>query len=37
MMDAIGHIAATLTTIASIPQASLTWGIPRADGFSVGM
>ncbi len=37
MIDAIGYLAATLTTVAFIPQASLTWKTRRADGVSRGM
>ena len=33
----IGALAATLTTIAFIPQAWLTWKTKRADGISIGM
>jgi len=33
----IGYFAATLTTIAFIPQAWLTWKTRRADGVSLGM
>ena len=36
-MDAIGYLAATLTTAAFIPQAWLTWKTKRADGVSLGM
>lgn len=35
--DVIGGLAATLTTIAFIPQAWLTWKTRRADGVSLGM
>jgi MtN3 and saliva related transmembrane protein len=35
--DAIGYLAATLTTAAFIPQAWLTWKTKRADGVSLGM
>lgn len=35
--DLIGALAATLTTIAFIPQAWLTWKTRRADGISLGM
>jgi len=35
--DALGFIAATLTTAAFIPQAWLTWKTRRADGVSLGM
>ena len=37
MTDAIGYLAATLTTAAFIPQAWLTWKTKRADGVSLGM
>ena len=37
MTDAIGYLAATLTTAALIPQAWLTWKTKRADGVSLGM
>lgn len=33
----IGALAATLTTIAFIPQAWLTWKTRRAEGVSLGM
>lgn len=33
----IGTLAATLTTVAFIPQAWLTWKSRRADGVSLGM
>ena len=35
--DLIGAFAATLTTIAFIPQAWLTWKTRRTDGISLGM
>jgi len=35
--DAIGYLAAMLTTAAFIPQAWLTWKTKRADGVSLGM
>lgn len=35
--EAIGAIAAVLTTMAFIPQAWLTWKSKRADGVSLGM
>lgn len=35
--DFVGGIAATLTTIAFVPQAWLTWKSRRADGVSLGM
>ena len=37
MIDAIGYLAATLTTVAFVPQARLTWKTRRADGVSRGM
>ena len=37
MTDAIGYLAAALTTAAFIPQAWLTWKTKRADGVSLGM
>jgi MtN3 and saliva related transmembrane protein len=37
MTDAIGYLAATLTTAAFVPQAWLTWKTRRADGVSLGM
>jgi MtN3 and saliva related transmembrane protein len=37
VIDAIGYLAATLTTVAFIPQAWLTWKTRRADGISRGM
>ena len=37
MTDAIGYLAAMLTTAAFIPQAWLTWKTKRADGVSLGM
>lgn len=33
----IGALAATLTTIAFIPQAWMTWRSKRAEGVSLGM
>lgn len=33
----IGALAATLTTIAFIPQAWMTWKSKRAEGVSLGM
>ena len=36
-VDAIGAIAALLTTAAFIPQARLTWKTKRAVGVSLGM
>lgn len=35
--DAIGILAATLTTAAFIPQAWLTWKTRCVDGVSLGM
>lgn len=35
--DLIGTLAATLTTLAFVPQAWLTWKTRRADGISLGM
>jgi len=37
LFDAIGYLAATLTTCAFVPQAYMTWKTRRADGISVGM
>lgn len=37
LANLIGALAATLTTIAFIPQALLTWRTRRADGVSLGM
>lgn len=37
MTEAIGYLAAALTTAAFIPQAWLTWKTKRADGVSLGM
>ena len=37
MTDAIGYLAAMLTTASFIPQAWLTWKTKRADGVSLGM
>lgn len=33
----VGTLAATLTTIAFIPQAWMTWKSKRAEGISLGM
>ena len=33
----IGALAATLTTIAFVPQAWMTWKSKRAEGVSLGM
>ena len=35
--DLIGYLAASLTTIAFVPQAWLTWRTRRAEGVSLGM
>lgn len=35
--DLIGTVAATLTTIAFVPQAWLIWKSGRAEGVSLGM
>lgn len=35
--DLIGYLAASLTTIAFVPQAWLTWKTKRAEGVSLGM
>ncbi|NMM36453.1 MAG: SemiSWEET transporter [Glaciimonas sp.] len=35
--ELIGYAAASLTTIAFIPQAWLTWKSRRVDGVSLGM
>ena len=35
--DPIGYLAATLTTIAFIPQALHTWRLRSAQGISIGM
>jgi len=35
--DLIGYFAATLTTIAFVPQAWLTWKTRKAEGVSLGM
>ncbi len=37
MTEAIGHLAATLTAAAFIPQARLTRKTKRADGVPLGM
>lgn len=37
LTDAIGYGAATLTTIAFLPQAILTFRTKRAEGVSLGM
>lgn len=33
----LGFVAATLTTLAFVPQALLTWRQRRAEGVSLGM
>jgi MtN3 and saliva related transmembrane protein len=35
--DLIGYLAASLTTLAFVPQARLTWKTRRAEGVSLGM
>jgi MtN3 and saliva related transmembrane protein len=35
--DPIGYLAATLTTIAFIPQVLHTWRLRSAQGISIGM
>ena len=35
--DLIGYLAATLTTVAFVPQAHMTWKHKHADGVSLGM
>jgi MtN3 and saliva related transmembrane protein len=35
--DLVGYLAASLTTIAFVPQAWLTWKSKRAEGVSLGM
>lgn len=35
--DLIGYFAASLTTIAFVPQAWLTWKTRKAEGVSLGM
>jgi MtN3 and saliva related transmembrane protein len=37
LVDWVGFGAATLTTVAFIPQALLTWRTRKADGVSLGM
>lgn len=37
LANLIGALAATLTTIAFIPQAWLTWKTRRTEGVSLGM
>lgn len=36
-IDSIGYLAATLTTVAFIPQVLHTWRLRSAGGISVGM
>ena len=36
-IDSIGYLAATLTTLAFIPQVLHTWRLRSAGGISVGM
>jgi MtN3 and saliva related transmembrane protein len=36
-VDSIGYLAATLTTLAFIPQVLHTWRLRSAGGISVGM
>ena len=35
--DIIGYVAATLTTVAFVPQAIKTWRLRSADGVSLRM
>lgn len=37
LADLVGTLAATLTTLAFIPQAWMTWKKRHADGVSLGM
>jgi MtN3 and saliva related transmembrane protein len=37
LTEAIGYLAAALTTAAFVPQAWLTWRTRRAEGVSLGM
>lgn len=37
MTETIGYLAGTLTTLAFIPQAWLTWKTRRTAGLSLGM
>lgn len=37
LADLVGAFAATLTTLAFIPQAWMTWKKRHADGVSLGM
>ena len=36
-IDLVGFAAATLTTVAFVPQAVMTWRHRHADGVSLGM
>jgi MtN3 and saliva related transmembrane protein len=36
-IDLVGFAAATLTTVAFVPQAILTWRQRHAEGVSLGM
>ena len=36
-IDLLGYLAATLTTVALVPQAILTWRTRSAHGISLGM
>ena len=36
-IDPIGYLAATLTTVAFIPQVLHTWRLRSANGISLGM
>jgi MtN3 and saliva related transmembrane protein len=36
-IDLVGFAAATLTTVAFVPQAVMTWRKRHADGVSLGM
>jgi MtN3 and saliva related transmembrane protein len=35
--DLFGYVAATLTTVAFVPQAWLTWKRRKTEGVSLGM
>jgi len=37
IIELIGYVAATLTTLAFAPQAWLTWKTRQTDGISLGM
>lgn len=37
LIDILGYTAATLTTVAFVPQAWLTWKTRSAHGISLGM